>query len=321
MLLKICVVKTRKQKMSVNFNPAISTKAASAVNLKKTGIERSNESPQNPGVNPPEENNDSIKTPLFLTPDLATAAELAARASIIMAQEYGVPPEIAKSAETAEDFYEKALDIADKIQDTIDEIQATYEKGSITAADNTPLTEILQTNDGKEIMLEYGPDGTVLRKSTFKDGMLKEAEEFLPDGKKNVFTLHNGEIQTYEEELVEYGEDTEKPGKTMKKYFTFNDGTPSMYFEDYAEFEDGSSESSKWLWFNAKGKMDAYYEDIESDGEGNSTVGLHLRYNDSNELYLYIENIQGGKPQGRHFELIDDKWTDKSLSAPKTAGK
>ena len=42
-------------------------------------------------------------------------------------------------------------------------------------------------------MLEYSPDGTVLRKSTFKDGIVERSREFLPDGKKNVFTLHNGE--------------------------------------------------------------------------------------------------------------------------------
>ena len=56
--------------------------------------------------------------------------------------------------------------------------------------------------------------------------------------------------------------------------------------------------------------MDAYYEDMKSDAKGNSTVGLHLRYNNSNELCLYIEDILDGTPQGKHYELIGNKWTD-----------
>lgn len=315
--VKKCVVRNcviKRQKMSINFNPNISLKPASAVELGSIKNIPSKEIPKNKGAETEVQNTDPSVHFNPITPDIMTAVELATRASIIMAQEYGMPYEIAMSQDIAEDCYNKALYLAEKICSSVDEITLLYENGPKTLPDGTFAIDIYPGDkDGEEIMIEYDEDGFVTRQSRFQDGILQQVEEFRTDGKKNIISLADGKLQEYKEGYEETEDDPEsgaKTGKTMEKYFTFNDGAPSMYFEGYADFKDGSSESTKWLWFNNEGKMDAYYEDMKSDAKGNSTVGLHLRYNNSNELCLYIEDILDGTPQGKHYELIGNKWTD-----------
>ncbi len=295
--------------MGVNFNPSVSMKPVSRVDLKKTdNNERKNSIQQNEDLTETKvfvqkpENSTAL---VVLSPEMLTAAELITRANIIMAQEYGTPAEVADSMDVAELFLNKALRLESFVNSKAEKLMTLYEEGELGSLGVGVEREILAKEDGTEEMLEYAPNGDVIRKSTFKDGVLQRVEEFRPDDKKNILILQEGKPAEYFEGLEETDE-----GRTMERYFTFNDGEKSMYFENYGEFSDGSSNASRWIWFQ-DGKMCAYYEDMENSADGNSTIGLHLRYDDTGELYEYVRNIKNGIPQGRHLILEDGKWVNK----------
>ncbi len=241
-----------------------------------------------------------------LDPEAMSAAELIARANIIMAQECGTPPEIAGKAKAAEFFCGKAVGFAEKIQAKADKISEFYKAGEKTTESGRPLREIFRGKDGFDVMFEYAPNGEILRQSTFENGILQSVEESRPDGTKNVLSLKDGKLAEYKEAFFETSE-----GFTMDRYFTFNDGEKSMYFENYGEFTDGSSKAGRWIWFE-DGKMSAYYEGMKSEPDGSSVVDLHLRYDKEGTLFLYITDLETGVPCGKHFVLEDGEWVNKA---------
>lgn len=294
--------------MGINFNPSMSVKPATHVETRKinnTSAEKNSilKDPENTKTEGSFENNGQIAALIALNPDVITAAELVARAHIIMAQQYGMPPAVAESADVAEIFRDKALKLEKLVNSKAEKISEFYTKEAASSPDDTER-KIFKGKDGAETMFEYSPSGELLRESLFKDGVLQKAEEFRADGKKNVLIMSKGDVAEYMEGL----EETEE-GRTMERYFTFENGEKSMYFENYSELSDGSSGASKWVWFQ-DGKMCAYYEDIENASDGSSVIGLHLRYGGDGELYEYAADIISGKTLGKHFKLKDGKWTE-----------
>lgn len=211
---------------------------------------------------------------------------------------------IKEGRKIAEDVKSEAMSAIEEAKAKADDVIELFKAGGKR---NSVQVASIRQNGLVDIMEEFKDDGqTLVRKSTFREGMPASIEEFLEGNKKNIMHFDTeGNIQEYRKGFVQFDNDSwrydarllfRKQDDSITK-ITYCKGeyfTDKLFKEDtYAEltdidkvikmnhcetgrefFADNTSKTKASIHLDASEKLNSYSKNIEGFGKGSTEEAL-----------------------------------------------